>query len=80
MTLIGIPRETTAGERRVALVPKVVERLCGAGLAVVVEAGPGAAPDRATRTTKRRAPPSVILGLPTSWSRSNPPTYDEIAC
>ncbi|MDT5162981.1 MAG: Alanine dehydrogenase/PNT, N-terminal domain, partial [Mycobacterium sp.] len=27
MTLIGVPRETTPGERRVALVPKVVERL-----------------------------------------------------
>src|SRR3979409_2703603 len=44
MTLIGVPRETTPGERRVALVPKVVERLCGAGLScgAETEAAPGA--------------------------------------
>src|SRR4029077_19199684 len=41
MTLIGVPRETAAGERRVALVPKVVERLQAAGLDVVVETGAG---------------------------------------
>src|SRR5258708_19917192 len=41
MTLIGVPRETAAGERRVALVPKVIERLNAAGLAVVVETGAG---------------------------------------
>src|SRR3977135_4202127 len=43
MTLIGVPRENTPGERRVALVPKVVERLCGAGFSVVVETEAGAA-------------------------------------
>ena len=42
MTLIGVPRENAPGERRVALVPKVVERLCGAGLSVVVETEAGA--------------------------------------
>src|SRR5262245_1485678 len=41
MTLIGVPRETAADERRVALVPKVVERLQAAGLNVVVETGAG---------------------------------------
>jgi H+-translocating NAD(P) transhydrogenase subunit alpha len=40
MTLIGVPRETATGERRVALVPKAVGRLRGAGLAVTVEIGP----------------------------------------
>jgi NAD(P) transhydrogenase subunit alpha len=40
-TVVGVPRETVAGERRVALVPKVVERLAGLGLDVVVEAGAG---------------------------------------
>jgi NAD(P) transhydrogenase subunit alpha len=40
-TVVGVPRETAAGERRVALVPKVVERLVGLGLDVVVEAGAG---------------------------------------
>jgi len=42
MTLIGVPRESATGERRVALVPKVVERLHASGFTVVVEAGAGA--------------------------------------
>jgi NAD(P) transhydrogenase subunit alpha len=38
---VGVPRETAAGERRVALVPDVVKRLAGRGVDVVVEAGAG---------------------------------------
>ncbi|HXF95646.1 MAG TPA: Re/Si-specific NAD(P)(+) transhydrogenase subunit alpha [Gemmatimonadales bacterium] len=38
---IGIPRETAAGERRVALVPDVVSRLVGRGFEIVVERGAG---------------------------------------
>jgi NAD(P) transhydrogenase subunit alpha len=38
---VGVPRERGAGERRVALVPKVVERLLGRCGAVVVESGAG---------------------------------------
>src|SRR5512135_20226 len=38
---IGVPRETTSGERRVALVPESVGRLVKAGIAVVVEHGAG---------------------------------------
>ncbi|HEX3591601.1 MAG TPA: Re/Si-specific NAD(P)(+) transhydrogenase subunit alpha [Pseudonocardiaceae bacterium] len=40
-TKVGVPKETAEGERRVALVPKVVERLRSAGVDVVVEAGAG---------------------------------------
>jgi NAD(P) transhydrogenase subunit alpha len=40
-TVVGVPKETTSGERRVALVPKVVERLKAKGLDVVVEPGAG---------------------------------------
>jgi NAD(P) transhydrogenase subunit alpha len=40
-TLIGVPRETARGERRVALVPEVVARLVSAGFGVVVESGAG---------------------------------------
>ena len=40
-TLIGAPRETARGERRVALVPEVVARLVTAGYEVVVESGAG---------------------------------------
>jgi H+-translocating NAD(P) transhydrogenase subunit alpha len=40
---IGVPRETAAGERRVALVPDIVEKLVPDGFEVVVEPGAGAA-------------------------------------
>jgi NAD(P) transhydrogenase subunit alpha len=40
--LIGVPRETVKGERRVALVPEVVRKLVARGVEVVVEAGAGA--------------------------------------
>jgi NAD(P) transhydrogenase subunit alpha len=40
---IGVPRETAAGERRVALVPEVVGKLTGGGFEVVVERGAGEA-------------------------------------
>ena len=47
---VGIPRETTQGERRVALVPETVGKLAAAGFELVVEQGAGAAasfPDEA---------------------------------
>ena len=78
MTLIGVPRENAPGERRVALVPKVVERLCGAGLSVVVEAEAGAGaliPDEhyeeAGATIGDPWPADVVVKV-------NPPTDDEI--
>jgi NAD(P) transhydrogenase subunit alpha len=39
--IVGVPRETFPGERRVALVPSVVPTLAKSGLEVVVEAGAG---------------------------------------
>ncbi|MDA8064401.1 MAG: Re/Si-specific NAD(P)(+) transhydrogenase subunit alpha [Thermaerobacter sp.] len=50
---IGIPRETTEGERRVALLPDGAARLIGAGHRVLVERGAGAeahVPDQAYET------------------------------
>ncbi len=41
--IVGVPRESFPGERRVALVPAAVPNLTKAGLQVVVEAGAGAA-------------------------------------
>src|SRR5213080_2186342 len=38
---VGIPRETTQGERRVALVPETVGKLAAAGFELVVETGAG---------------------------------------
>ncbi len=39
--IVGVPRETFPGERRVALVPAVIPNLAKAGLEVLVEAGAG---------------------------------------
>jgi NAD(P) transhydrogenase subunit alpha len=50
--LIGVPRETAPGEKRVATVPEVVERLVKLGFRVAVESGAGDAanfPDEAYR-------------------------------
>jgi NAD(P) transhydrogenase subunit alpha len=40
---IGVPKETAASERRVALVPELVTKLTGSGIDVVVEPGAGVA-------------------------------------
>ena len=48
---VGVPKETTAGERRVTLVPETLGRL-GDGIDVIVEPGAGVAaafPDEAYR-------------------------------
>ena len=36
---VGVPKETAPGERRVALVPEVVERLVQSGFEILVEPG-----------------------------------------
>jgi NAD(P) transhydrogenase subunit alpha len=79
MTLIGIPRETAEGERRVALVPKIVERLRAEGLDVVVESGAGAGAlisdehyERAGATIGDPWPADVVVKV-------NPPDSDEIS-
>jgi NAD(P) transhydrogenase subunit alpha len=41
--IVGVPRESFPGERRVALVPATIPNLTKAGLELVVEAGAGAA-------------------------------------
>jgi NAD(P) transhydrogenase subunit alpha len=49
-TTVGVVRETTPGERRVALVPDVAAQLCRSGTKVLIEAGAGTAarfPDQA---------------------------------
>ena len=38
---VGVLKETTPGDRRVALVPEMVARLRGAGLDVLVQSGAG---------------------------------------
>ena len=41
--IVGVPKESYPGERRVALVPLVIPNLTKAGLEVVVESGAGEA-------------------------------------
>jgi NAD(P) transhydrogenase subunit alpha len=43
--VIGVPRETAAGEKRVATVPEVVEKLVKLGFRVAVQSGAGEAAD-----------------------------------
>jgi NAD(P) transhydrogenase subunit alpha len=38
---IGVPKETVAGERRVALVPELIPKLTGLGLTVAIQTGAG---------------------------------------
>jgi NAD(P) transhydrogenase subunit alpha len=79
MTLIGIPRESAEGERRVALVPKIVERLRALGLEVVAESGAG---DGALISDEHYESAGATIGDP--WPadvvvKVNPPTADEIS-
>jgi H+-translocating NAD(P) transhydrogenase subunit alpha len=48
--LIGVPRETAAGEKRVATVPEVVEKLTKLGFRVAVQSGAGDAANFADET------------------------------
>jgi NAD(P) transhydrogenase subunit alpha len=41
--LVGVPKETVAGERRVALVPDLAAKLMKIGLEIIVQPGAGAA-------------------------------------
>ena len=53
--LIGVPRETAAGEKRVATVPEVVEKLVKLGFRVAVQAGAGDAANFADDTYRAPA-------------------------
>jgi GTPase involved in cell partitioning and DNA repair len=59
---IGIPKETTLQENRVALVPHSVATLTAHGHRVVVEAGAGEKPNSAITTIRRRVPKSRTAG------------------
>ncbi|SIS22507.1 Re/Si-specific NAD(P)(+) transhydrogenase subunit alpha [Williamsia sterculiae] len=76
---VGVVRETAAGERRVALVPKVVAQLVSKGVEVVVESGAGLA---ALIPDDLYAEAGATIGDPLSADvvvQVNPPTDDEIA-
>jgi NAD(P) transhydrogenase subunit alpha len=80
---IGVPRETSPGERRVALVPESAKKLIQAGYQVVVEAGVGSAagfPDTAYREAGATLDPApaTVLGADLVL-KVNRPEQDEVA-
>jgi proton-translocating NAD(P)+ transhydrogenase subunit alpha len=68
--LIGVPRETAAGEKRVATVPEVVEKLIKLGLRVAVQSGAGDAANFAD-DTYRAAGAEIIADAARLWASAD---------
>jgi NAD(P) transhydrogenase subunit alpha len=77
---LGVPRETVPGERRVALVPELVEKLSRAGLEVHVQAGAGAAAGFADAAFQSQGASiaETVLESADIVFKVQPPTTDEI--
>ena len=81
--LIGVPRETAAGEKRVATVPDVVEKLIKLGFTVAVESGAGDAANFAD-DTYRAVGAQVLPSAADLWGTADivfkvrPPTSEEV--
>ena len=79
---IGIPKESQAGERRVAATPKTVSQLRGLGYDVVVQSGAGEAasyPDDAYAAEGATIVKGVGVWKSDIVTKINPPTTAEIA-
>jgi len=82
--LIAVPRETAVGEKRVATVPEIVERLIKLGFRVAVESGAGDAANFADETY-RAAGAEVIDDAARLWASADivfkvrAPSMDEVA-
>src|SRR5881394_3059846 len=68
--LIGVPRETFAGEKRVASVPEIVEKLIKLGFKVVVETGAGDAANFSD-DVYRAAGAEIVESAAKLWSASD---------
>ena len=81
---IGVPREVFPGEKRVATVPEVVEKLIKLGFSVAVESGAGDAAN-CSDDTYRAAGATVADSPAALWSGADivfkvrPPSADEVA-
>ena len=81
--LIGVPKETAAGEKRVATVPDVVEKLVKLGFKVAVQSGAGDAANFAD-DTYRAAGAQVLASAAEVWQQSDivfkvrAPSTDEV--
>src|SRR3569833_2739005 len=82
--LIGIPREVYAGEKRVASVPEVVEKLIKLGFGVAVEPGAGAAANF-SEDAYRAAGAQIIADTAKLWAMADlvfkvrAPSTEEVA-
>jgi NAD(P) transhydrogenase subunit alpha len=80
---IGVPKETAAGEKRVATVPDVVQKLVKLGFSVAVESGAGDAANFGD-DTYRAAGAEVVGTAAELWATSDiifkvrPPSADEV--
>jgi NAD(P) transhydrogenase subunit alpha len=68
--VIGVPKETAAGEKRVATVPEVVEKLIKLGFSVAVESGAGDAAN-CSDDSYRAAGAQVVEGAAKLWAMSD---------
>jgi len=81
--MIGVPKETANGEKRVATVPDVVEKLIKLGFSVAVQSGAGDAANFAD-DIYRAAGAEVVGSAAELWGRSDivfkvrPPSADEV--
>ena len=81
--MIGVPRETYPGEKRVATVPDVVEKLIKLGFRVAVESGAGDAANFSD-DAYRAAGAEIIEGAANVWAaadivfRVRPPSAEEV--
>jgi NAD(P) transhydrogenase subunit alpha len=67
---IGIPAETSAGEKRVATVPEVVEKLIKLGFKVAVESGAGEGAN-CSDDSYRAAGAEIVVGASKLWAESD---------
>jgi len=80
---IGVPREIFPGEKRVATVPEVVEKLVKLGFAVAVESGAGASAN-CDDAAYQAAGAVIVTSAQELWATSDivfkvrPPTPDEV--
>src|SRR5262245_18783172 len=68
--VIGVPKETAAGEKRVATVPEIVEKLVKLGFQVVVQSGAGATANF-DDDAYRAAGAGIVPDAPALWTASD---------
>ncbi len=81
--VIGVPKETAAGEKRVATVPEVVEKLIKLGFSVAVQSGAGDAAN-CSDDSYRATGAEVLEGAAALWAKADivfkvrPPSPEEV--